>query len=104
MLYISDMKRAPGQTRDLRTKILKRVESKPDRVWTPTDFVDLASRTAVDKALQRLAAAKELRRIDRGLYDRPRKNTLTGRATVPDYRAVIQAVSRRDTPASFWMV
>lgn len=96
MLYISDMEGTPGQTRDLRTKILKRVESKQDWVWTPTDFVDLAGRTAVDKALQRLAAAKELRRIDRGLYDRPRKNALTGRATVPDYRAVIQAVSRRD--------
>src|SRR5216684_2184066 len=96
MLYISDMEGTPGQTRDLRTKILKRVESKQDWVWTPTDFVDLAGRTAVDKALQRLAAAKELRRIDRGLYDRPRKNALTGRTTVPDYRAVIQAVSRRD--------
>jgi hypothetical protein len=96
MLYISDMEGTPGQTRDLRTKILKRVESKQNWVWTPTDFVDLGGRTAVDKALQRLAAAKELRRIDRGLYDRPRKNTLTGRATVPDYRAVIQAVSRRD--------
>jgi hypothetical protein len=96
MMYISDMKGAAGQTPDLRTKILKRVDSKQDWVWTPTDFVDLAGRTAVDKALQRLAAAKELRRIDRGLYDRPRKNALTGRATVPDYRAVIQAVSRRD--------
>ncbi|RUY15531.1 hypothetical protein EN981_39240, partial [Mesorhizobium sp. M7A.F.Ca.CA.001.13.2.1] len=32
----------------------------------------------------------------RGLYDRPRTNPLTGRATVPDYRAVIRAVTRRD--------
>jgi hypothetical protein len=37
-----------------------------------------------------------LRRIDRGLYDQPRKNKLTGRPTVPDYRAVIRAVARRD--------
>jgi len=96
MMYISDMKGTPGLIPDLRTKILKRVDSQQDWVWTPTDFADLAGRTAVDKALQRLAAAKELRRIDRGLYDRPRKNALTGRATVPDYRAVIQAVSRRD--------
>ena len=41
-------------------------------------------------------AGGDLRRIDRGLYDRPRRNKLTGRTTVPDYRAVIQAVSRRD--------
>jgi hypothetical protein len=46
--------------------------------------------------LQRLIATGELRRIDRGLYDRPTKNQLTGKPTVPDYRAVIRAVARRD--------
>jgi len=40
----------------------------------------------------RLVAAGDLRRISRGLYDRPRVNGLTGRPTVPDYRAV----TRRD--------
>jgi hypothetical protein len=96
MLYISDVEMGPKTDSDLKAQILQRVGSTPDWVWTPTDFVDLASRTAIDKALQRLASAGELRRIDRGLYDRPRKNALTGRTTVPDYRAVIQAVSRRD--------
>jgi hypothetical protein len=65
-------------------------------VWTPADFADLGGRAAIDKVLQRLAAAGELRRIDRGLYDRPRRNKLIGRETVPDYRAVIRAVTRRD--------
>jgi hypothetical protein len=65
-------------------------------VWTPGDFADLASREVIDKTLQRLNAAGELRRIDRGLYDRPTTNNLTGRPTVPDYRAVIRAVARRD--------
>lgn len=65
-------------------------------MWTPNDFADLASRDAVDKALQRLAKAQELRRIDRGLYDVPTPNRLTGRLKVPDYRAVIRAVARRD--------
>ena len=50
----------------------------------------------MDKTLQRLAAAGQLRRIDGGLYDRPRKNDLTGRETAPDYRAVIRAVTRRE--------
>ncbi|WP_246675609.1 DUF6088 family protein [Mesorhizobium sp. B2-6-4] len=50
----------------------------------------------MDRTLQRLAAAGDLRRIGRGLYDRPRTNTLTGGATVPDYRAVIRAVTPRD--------
>ena len=86
----------PTQDTDLRSKLLARVASQPDEVWTPADFADLGGRAAVDKTLQRLAAAGELRRIDRGLYDRPRKNSLTGQPTVPDYRAVIRAVTRRD--------
>ncbi len=68
----------------------------PDEVWTPSDFAGLGSRAAVDKALQRLVAAGDLRRIDRGLYDKPHTNRLTDRPTVPDYRAVIRAVARRD--------
>ncbi|MET3794508.1 DUF6088 family protein [Aquamicrobium terrae] len=85
-----------AQDTDLRSRLLARVTSQPEEVWTPGDFVDLGGRDAIDKTLQRLAAAGELRRIDRGLYDRPRHNTLTGRPTVPDYRAVIRAVTRRD--------
>lgn len=76
--------------------MLGRILTDPDAVWTPGDFADLAARAAVDKALQRLVASGELRRIDRGLYDRPRTSSLTGKLTVPDYRAVIRAVARRD--------
>ena len=85
-----------AQDTSLRSRLLARIASKPDEVWTPGDFADLGGRAAIDKTLQRLATAEELRRIDRGLYDRPRKNALTGRPTVPDYRAVIRAVARRD--------
>lgn len=81
---------------DLRSRLLPRIQSNAETVWTPADFADLGGRAAVDKVLQRLVAAGELRRIDRGLYDRPRRNQLTGRNTVPDYRAVIRAVTRRD--------
>ena len=81
---------------DVRSRLLARIATDPEEVWVPGDFADLGSRAAVDKALQRLAAAGELRRIDRGLYDRPRRNELTGTLTVPDYRAVIRAVARRD--------
>ncbi len=72
------------------------MEGNPGAVWTPGDFADLAGRAAVDKVLQRLAANGALRRVARGLYDQPRANTLTGRPTVPDYRAVVDAVARRD--------
>jgi hypothetical protein len=89
------MASSPRDT-DLRSRLLSRIASSPDEVWTPRNFVDLGNRAAVDKTLQRLAILGELRRIDRGLYDQPRKNKLTGRPTVPDYRAVIRAVARRD--------
>jgi hypothetical protein len=89
------MRKAAGA--DLKSKVLKQIVETPQNgVWTASDFVVLGRRSAVDKVLQRLVASGELRRIDRGLYDRPTKNELTGKATVPDYRAVIQAVARRD--------
>ena len=95
MYHTSDMATLT-QDANLRSRLLTRIAASPDEVWTPGDFADLGSRAAVDKTLQRLVAAGDLRRIDRGLYDQPRKNELTGRPTVPDYRAVIRAVTRRD--------
>ncbi|MFK4626954.1 hypothetical protein ABIF50_010291 [Bradyrhizobium diazoefficiens] len=92
--HISDMLDQP--TTDLRPRLIARIDATPTEVWTPGDFADLGSRAAVDKTLQRLVAAGELRRIDRGLYDRPRKSNLTGKPMVPDYRAVIRAAARRD--------
>jgi len=56
---------------------------RPDRqaagrqVWTPSDFTDLGGRDAVDKALQRRQTQGVLRRIGRGLYDKPKLNSLT---------------------------
>jgi hypothetical protein len=65
-------------------------------VWVPNDFVHLGSRDAIDKTLQRMVQAGELRRIERGLYDRPSVNSLTKRTTVADYRRVLDALARRD--------
>jgi hypothetical protein len=85
-----------GPALDLRARILDRIQAEPRNVWTPIDFLDLAARAAVDKALQRLVRANELSRVDRGLYHRPRMNRLTGQPTVPGHGAVIDAVARRD--------
>lgn len=82
---------------DLRNQITQLIDDGGSaRVWVPTDFAHLATRDAVDKMLQRLVAAGELRRIDRGLYDKPVLNKLTRRPNSPDYRAVIEAIARRD--------
>jgi hypothetical protein len=65
-------------------------------VWVPADFAALGSRDAIDKTLQRMVARGALRRIDRGLYDRPALNSLTQRPASPDYRSIIDALARRD--------
>ncbi len=95
MPHISDMMPLMPDA-GLRSQLLARVATESDEVWVPNDFADLGNRPAIDKTLQRLVASGDLRRIDRGLYDRPRMNDLTGRPTVPDYRAVIRAVTRRN--------
>lgn len=82
---------------DLGSRIDNLIDTAPPgRVWVPADFATLGSRDAIDKALQRLVAAGRLRRIDRGLYDRPVINRLTKRPTVPDYREILDALARRD--------
>lgn len=82
---------------DLKSQVTAIVQSAgPNSVWVPSDFAGLGNRDAVDKTLQRMVNGGTLRRIDRGLYDRPVINKLTKRPTQPDYRAVVDAIARRD--------
>lgn len=81
----------------LKDAISSRIASKaPFGVWAPTDFLDLGRRDAVDKVLQRIARAGDIRRIARGLYDKPQASSLTGAPTTPDYREIVDAIARRD--------
>lgn len=87
--------RGPGL--DLKASILERMKNgSPTSVWTPRDFMDLGSREAVDQALHRLVRSGMLRRIARGLYDRPQMNSLSGKQTSPDPRSIVDALARRD--------
>lgn len=81
----------------LKSNIMQRMNTtSPAPVWTAVDFLDLGKRDAIDKTLQRMVTDQTLRRIDRGLYDQPYFNALTGKPSAPDYRRVIDAVARRD--------
>ncbi len=54
-------------------------------VFTPSDFLDIAGRAAVDQALSRLAKSGTLRRLARGLYDFPKVHPQLGPlAPAPD--------------------
>ncbi len=82
---------------NLKDAISSRIANKaPFGAWTPADFLDLGSRDAVDKVLQRMARAGEIRRIARGLYDMPQQSSLTGAPTTPDYREIVDTIARRD--------
>ena len=64
-------------------------------LFTPTDFVDLGGRDAVDKALSRMAASGTIRRLARGLYDYPKTHPVLG-ALSPAPEAVAKALAHRD--------
>jgi hypothetical protein len=64
-------------------------------VFTPSDFADVGSRTAVASALMRYAAAGQIRQLSRGLYDRPRQHPVLG-VLWPDVAQVAQALERKD--------
>jgi len=61
-------------------------------VFSASDFLDLGSRSAVDKALSRMAAAKTIRRVARGLYDVPHQHPVIG-VLSPDVHNVAKALA-----------
>ena len=65
-------------------------------MFTPADFADLGSRTAVATALKRHKAARTIRQIARGLYDVPRRHPKLG-APWPTVESLTEAVKRRDS-------
>ena len=79
-------------------KIMKRIRGYGRGRWvcTPKNFLDLGSRSAIDKALSRLVKDGLLRRISKGLYDLPRMSSILNRLAPPDIDATIKALARRD--------
>jgi hypothetical protein len=75
-------------------RIMKRARANGrGRVFTPSDFLDVAGRAAVDQALSRLVKAGKLRRLARGLYDFPKVHPKLGPLSpAPD--DVAQALAR----------
>ncbi len=69
--------------------------AEPGTVFTPALFAGLGGRAAIDKALQRLVARDELRRLSRGLYDKPRHDPLLG-TLWPSVDAVVEALAGKD--------
>ena len=64
-------------------------------VFVPDTFAALGSRAAVDKALQRQVADGVLRRLSRGLYDKPQHDDLLG-PLWPSVDAIVKAIVSKD--------
>ncbi len=74
--------------------VMKRVRaSGRGSVFTPRDFLELATRAAVDQALSGLAKTDHLRRRPRGLYDFPKLHPKLG-ALTPTADDLAQALAR----------
>jgi hypothetical protein len=75
--------------------ILRRIRAK-QRGWvfTPKDFLDLATRGAVDNILSRLVKRGAIRRIDKGIYDFPRSNSAIGKLS-PNIDDLAKAVAKK---------
>jgi hypothetical protein len=73
--------------------MLARIKSREKGwIFSPTDFLDLGSRHAVDKALSRMAITGTVRRLARGLYDVPRQHPIVG-PTAPNVDKVAEALA-----------
>lgn len=77
-------------------QILDRIrQAGPGKVFTPKDFLDLASRDATDQALSRLVRQRSIQRLGRGLYYTPRRNDALGVDVPPDLDEIADAVGRQ---------
>ena len=75
-------------------QVMKRVRATGrGGVFTPSDFLDLAARAAVDQALSRLVKSDKLRRLARGLYNFPKVHPRLGPLS-PTPDDVAQALAR----------
>jgi hypothetical protein len=90
------MKTLPRSTQSIESKIAYRIRGMGrGSVVVPTDFLDLASRQAVDLALHRLAKKGAIRRLARGVYDLPKQHPVLGTLS-PSADTIAQALAGRD--------
>lgn len=88
----------PGvkQPQSIDSKVLARIRSR-GRGWvfTPVDFADVGSPTAVHLALMRNSRAGVIRRLAHGIYDFPRSHPKLG-LLAPSLDVVAKALQARD--------
>ena len=80
----------------MRDQIVARIDRLGDgKAFSAKDFLDIASRSMIDVTLTGLAHEGTIRRIRRGLYDKPRFNSTLGGQLSPDIDEAARAIARR---------
>lgn len=80
----------------MRDQIVARIERQGEgKAFSAKDFLDIASRTTIDVTLAELALDGVIRRVRRGLYDKPRVNPALGGKLSPDIDEAARAIARR---------
>lgn len=75
--------------------ILSRIESFEDgTVFIPSDFADIANISAVNMVLTRLTEENNIKRVMRGIYEKPRYSDLLKEYLATDTEKVIYAIAR----------
>jgi hypothetical protein len=92
----SDVMARPPTLDSTADRIQRKVEqSGPDSVFHAGQFLEIATRAAIDKALSRLVESGFLKRLARGLYCQPRTHPLLGEI-LPPVEGVAKALADRD--------
>lgn len=80
---------------DHQKHIEERIAALPEEsAFITSDFLDIADTQVVNKALSRMAEAGSIRRILRGVYDRPRYSELLQEWAAPKMEEAAKAIAR----------
>lgn len=80
----------------MKQKIVERIiRLEAGTAFMAKDFLDIASRGTIDVALSTLVQEGAIRRVRRGLYDRPRMNPSLGGELSPDIDEAARTLARR---------
>ncbi|MBN1353780.1 MAG: type IV toxin-antitoxin system AbiEi family antitoxin domain-containing protein [Candidatus Omnitrophica bacterium] len=80
----------------IENRIFNRIsDKKRGWVFTPSYFLDLGNRAAIDQALSRLVRSGDIRRLTRGIYDYPRKDSTFGDVP-PSVDRISAALAEKD--------
>lgn len=80
----------------LQDAILEKITKARLGAFTASDFLDLARHDAIRKALDRLEDCGEIRRVIRGVYDRPKFNRRFNMFEPPNVEAIAFAIARQN--------